>query len=224
MLGELRQAVIEAGHGAAENIAAKLRVAAKVAAEYAVHLHRDDGYPKHRAMAIAKRAALRAVLNGKASGLGLVPRLSAAISTPLTRTTAPAAIAGKATIGTETTPIYATEAAQPSEQTPAMIEPTLMPQQVITIPMVTERAVSTPVSLTQQAPTTDIEVTVPLYRETAMEPRETFVPSMTVPGVPVTTEAAPAVRQAPKKAGISPWWGLLLAVPFVVGRGKRGEV
>lgn len=47
-----------------------MRVAIRVAADYAEHLHRDDGVPKRAAVLAAARAVVRAHRADKGLGLG----------------------------------------------------------------------------------------------------------------------------------------------------------
>ena len=56
-----KEHVIEAGRRAARAVGKSLHRAIRVAADYAVHLHKDDGVPKQRAIQTAARAVLRTV-------------------------------------------------------------------------------------------------------------------------------------------------------------------
>lgn len=59
------QQVIEAGREAARSVGRGIRRAIRVAAEYAQHLHKDDGMPKARAIQVGARAVLRTVKRGR---------------------------------------------------------------------------------------------------------------------------------------------------------------
>jgi len=56
-----QQQVLNAGKKAARSIGKGLHRAIRVAAEYAVHLHKDDKMPKPRAIQVGARAVLNTV-------------------------------------------------------------------------------------------------------------------------------------------------------------------
>ncbi len=53
--------VLDAGRQAARAVGRSLHRAIRVAAEYAVHLHKDDGVPKAKAIHVGSRAVLNTV-------------------------------------------------------------------------------------------------------------------------------------------------------------------
>ncbi|MGI0150058.1 MAG: hypothetical protein ACREDF_11085 [Thermoplasmata archaeon] len=61
LVKQTEKRVVEAGKAAARSIGKGIRRAIAVAAEYAVHLHRDDKMPKTAAVRIGARAVLNTV-------------------------------------------------------------------------------------------------------------------------------------------------------------------
>lgn len=61
LVERVKESVLHAGKQAARSVGRSLQRAIRVAAEYAAHLHRDDGVPKPKAVTISARAVLNTV-------------------------------------------------------------------------------------------------------------------------------------------------------------------
>jgi len=61
LVRKAEQQVVNAGKKAARSIGKGIHRAIRVAAEYAAHLHRDDGVPKPKAIQVGARAVLNTV-------------------------------------------------------------------------------------------------------------------------------------------------------------------
>ncbi len=65
LVKKAEEKVANAAKAAARSVGKSLHRAIRVAAEYAVHLHKDDGVPKPRAIHVGARAVLWTVAKGK---------------------------------------------------------------------------------------------------------------------------------------------------------------
>lgn len=61
VVNRAKDRVVRAGREAARSIGKGIRRAIRVATEYAIHLHKDDGVPRAKAIHVGARAVLNTV-------------------------------------------------------------------------------------------------------------------------------------------------------------------